>query len=67
MNLTHRVIMRRLTEVYNGTNAPYRGKEIRTTYFEREYLPGIASDKLEGEKLARPEYAARLRSYLSQD
>ena len=66
MNLTHRVIMRRLTEVYNGTNAPYRGKEIRTTYFEREYLPGIASDKLEGEKLARPEYAARLANLLGQ-
>jgi hypothetical protein len=66
MNLTHRVVMRRLTEVYNGTNGSYRGQPIRTTYFEREYLPGIASDKLKGEKLAGPEYAAKLAALLGQ-
>jgi len=45
MNLTRRVIMRRLSELYTGSNPLYRNEVIRTTYFEREYLPGIASDK----------------------
>jgi hypothetical protein len=64
MNLTHRVIMRRLTEKYSGTNSRYHGHPIRTTYFEREYLTGIASDKLEREKLARADYAAKLAALL---
>ena len=46
MNLTRRVAMHRLSEIYNGTNARFRGEMIRTIYFEREYLPGIATDKL---------------------
>jgi len=54
MNLTRRVIMRRLSELYTGSNPLYRNEVIRTTYFEREYLPGIASDKLPLESYARP-------------
>jgi hypothetical protein len=66
MNLTHRVTMRRLSEVYNGTNARFRGETIRTIYFEREYLPGIATDKLALEKYARPGYALKLASLLGR-
>jgi hypothetical protein len=66
MNLTHRVVMRRLSEKYAGANDRLRGRSIRTTYFEREYLIGIASDKLEGEKLGRLAYAARLAALLGQ-
>jgi hypothetical protein len=66
MNLTRRVAMRRLTEIYNGSNAPYRRQPIRTVYYEREYLPGIATDKLPAEKYARPGYALRLASLLGQ-
>ncbi len=51
MNMTRRVAMRRLSEIYNGTNARFRGELIRTIYFEREYLPGMASDKLPTEKV----------------
>jgi hypothetical protein len=66
MNLTHRVVMRRLTEKYTGSNTRHRGQPVRTTYFEREYLTGIASDKLEGEKLGRPEYALKLARLLGK-
>jgi hypothetical protein len=66
MNLTHRVVMRRLSERYTGTNHRHQGQLIHTTYFEREYLTGIATDKLEGEKLARPNYAAKLAALLGQ-
>ena len=66
MNLTRRVTMRRLNEHYTGTNARYRGEPIRTVYFEREYLAGIASDKLPTEKYARPGYALKLAALLGK-
>ena len=66
MNLTRRVAMRRLSEVYNGTNVRFRGEAIRTIYFEREYLPGLATDKLPLEKYARPGYGAKLAALLGR-
>jgi hypothetical protein len=39
---------------------------IRTIYFEREYLPGIATDKLPLERYVRPGYAAKLASLLGR-
>jgi hypothetical protein len=64
MNLTRRVVMRRLSEIYKGSNARYRGEPIRTTYFEREYLPGSATDKLPIERYTRPGYALKLAELL---
>jgi len=58
--------MRRLSEVYNGTNTRFRGEIIRTIYFEREYLPGIATDKLPLERYSRPGYGAKLASLLGR-
>jgi hypothetical protein len=66
MNLTRRVAMRRLSEIYNGANARFRGELIRTIYFEREYLPGIASDKLPLEKYTRPGYGLKLAALLGR-
>ncbi len=66
MNLSRRVAMRRLSEVYTGRNARYRGETIRTVYFEREYLPGVATDKISFDKYVRPEYALKLASLLGQ-
>jgi len=66
MNLTRRVAMRRLSESYNGRNDRYRGEMIRTIYFEREYLPGIATDKLPMEKYTRPGYALKLAGLLGR-
>jgi len=64
MNLTRRVTVRRLSEIYSGVNQRYRGQPIRTTYFEREYLSGIASDKLAVERYAKPGYAPKLAALL---
>ncbi len=64
MNMSRRVFMRRLTEVYQGTNPAWRGKSIRTTYFEREYVPGVATDKLQSERYARPGYALKFAHLL---
>ena len=66
MNLCRRVFMRRLNERYQGSHSSFQGQTIRTTYFEREYLPGIASDKLPLDWYARPEYAARLAPLLGR-
>jgi hypothetical protein len=66
MNLCRRVFMRRLNEIYQGSNAAYRGQVIRTTYFEREYLPGIATDKLPLDRYSRPGYAVKLAALLGQ-
>ena len=66
MNLTRRVAMRRLSEIYNGANARFRGEMIRTVYFEREYLPGIATDKLPLEKYVRPGYGPKLAALLGR-
>jgi hypothetical protein len=58
--------MRRLSEIYNGANARFRGEMIRTIYFEREYLPGIATDKLPLEEYARPGYGPKLAELLGR-
>jgi hypothetical protein len=66
MNLCRRVTMRSLSEIYLGANARYRGAAIRTTYFEREYVPGVATDKLPRERYARPGYAVKLAVVLGR-
>jgi hypothetical protein len=66
MNLPSRVVMRRLSESYDGRAGKNRGQIIRTTYFERDYLEGVASDKVLLEKLARPDYAIKLATLLGR-
>jgi hypothetical protein len=66
MNLTRRVALRHLSEIYGGTNARFRGEAIRTVYFEREYMPGIATDKLPLEKYAQAGYGPKLASLLGR-
>ena len=66
MSLPIRVVMRRFSEIYSGTNARYRGRPIRSIYFERDYLPGIATDKLPIEKYSRPGYAGTLARLLGK-
>ena len=64
MRMTRRVAMLRLSEIYNGSNPRFQGDMIRTIYFEREYLAGIASDKLPVQKYIHPGYALKLASLL---
>ena len=66
VNLPSQVMMRRLAEVYTGSNLLYRGHTVRTTYFEREYLSGIATDKLPIINYSKPDYAARLAALLGR-
>jgi len=66
MNLCRRVVMRRLNEIYQGKNERFRGQLIRTTYFEREYLAGIATDKLPLDRYSRPGYAVKLAELMGR-
>lgn len=66
MNLVRRILVRRLTETYRGTNSRFQGATIRTAYFERDYLPGIATDKLPAERYTRSGYALAFARLLGQ-
>jgi hypothetical protein len=66
MHLPGRIIIRRVSEIYDGKNAGSRGEMIRTSYAERDYIPGIATDKLPSAKLAQEEYALRLARLLGK-
>lgn len=66
MVLPGRVIKRRLTERYTGIQERYRNQRIRTTYFERDYIQGIATDKLPTDRYSRPGYALRLATLLGK-
>lgn len=66
MNLPRRVNMHRLSEVYNGKNVAYRGQLIWATYFERDYVYGIATDKLSKSKFSNAVYAERFARLLGR-
>jgi len=66
MNLCRRFFMRRLTEIYRGKNDLFCGQPIRSTYFERDYVPGIATDKLPLDRYTRPGYALKMAQLLGE-
>jgi hypothetical protein len=66
MNLSRWTSTRKLAERYSGRQKHLEGLIIRTTYFQREYIRGIASDKLHPGKLKNDEYALRLARLLGR-
>jgi len=56
MNLPKRLGYGHFTEKYRGANE-YNGVAVRTAYFVRGYLPGIASDKIPRAKYRNPAFA----------
>lgn len=58
MALPKRVGYGHFTEKYRGANR-YNGASIRTAYFSRAYVPGIASDKVPPIRFRNPSFAAR--------
>jgi hypothetical protein len=57
MSLPARLIARKLCEPYLGRNDQYQGTMIWSTYFERDYVTGVATDKTSAGKLADDKYA----------
>jgi hypothetical protein len=64
MNLIVRVTTRKLTERYDGINPNAAGQFIWSTYFERDYIPGIATDKIPLARYANPLYCDRLAALM---
>ena len=57
MNLPERLVVGRITEKYTGGSKAYSGVTVRTCYFARAYVPGVASDKIPPAKFRNPAYA----------
>ncbi len=64
MNLSPRMTTRKIGEHYQG--ARYDGQPIWSTYFERDYLPGLASDKIPGNRFIQPVYSIKFAELLGK-
>ena len=56
MNLPHRVGFGQVTEKYHGLNQ-YNGTPVRAYYYARDYVTGVASDKVPPERFRNPAFA----------
>ena len=59
MNVPLRVAAKKVSECYSGTNTEHRGAVVGSPYIEREYIRGIATDKISGFRFVDEEFAAR--------
>lgn len=66
MNLPTQMTTHKIVERYQGSNGHYFGRLIWATYFEREYIRGVASDKILPSRYLSAEYSLRLARLLGQ-
>ena len=64
MNLPPRITTRKINEHYQGYH--YDGQQIWSTYFERDYLPGIATDKIPRSRFQNILYSLRFAELLGR-
>lgn len=57
MQLPPRISVCRLSEIYRGSNQYYHGTRIWTTYLERDFIKGIATDKIPASMLEEEDFA----------
>ncbi len=57
MNLPSRVLARKISERYEGTQTACKGITIWSPYFERDYIHGIATDKMPHHKFDDDRFA----------
>lgn len=66
MRLLARIIPRKIIESYNGRQQRYLGSRIWSPYFERDYIRGIATDKIPPARFENQEFALRFAALLGQ-
>ena len=66
MPLPVRMDARTVPETYFGTNTAYHGTRIWATYYEREFINGLATDKIPAPRLSDPAFALRVARLLGQ-
>ena len=64
MNLPPRITTRKIGEHYYGPH--HNGQQIWSTYFERDYISGIATDKIPRSRFQNPDYALRFGDLLGR-
>ena len=64
MNLTPRITAHTIPETYTGKQWEARGVTVWSTYFEREYIAGIATDKIPKCCFENDQYAIRFAALL---
>ena len=65
MNLPRRLGYGHFTERYRG-KSEYNGVAVRTAYFIRSYVPGVASDKVPPAKFRNPAFALRFAELMGE-
>ena len=66
MNLPARVTARKLSERYHGKQGGYHGTTIWSTYFQRDYIRGVATDKIPAGCLRNEAFALALARLLGR-
>lgn len=66
MNLSPKIQTRKLAERYSGRQRHLEGATIRSTYFQRDFIEGLSSDKMPPGKLRNADYAIKLAKLLGQ-
>ena len=66
MNLPARTTAKRISERYSGPRRDMHNAMIWSPYFERDYIRGMATDKIPPQKLANAAFASRLARLLGQ-
>jgi hypothetical protein len=66
MNLPQRIATRNISERYHGSRPEYDGQMIWSTYFERDYIPGIATDKIPRTRFQDPSYGLKFAELLGR-
>lgn len=66
MNLGGPITVGKVSEIYQGGAHNARHRRIWTTYFERDYVRGIASDKVPRSRFESPEYKRRFAQLLGR-
>jgi len=66
MNLPKKFFTGRIRETYSGNNPVGKGRRIWVVYFERDYVNGVASDKLADKYYERDAFNVKLAKLLGQ-
>ena len=66
MNMPQQTTAKRISERYTGSRRDLHGSLIWSPYFERDYIRGMATDKIPPQRLADAAFASRLARLLGQ-
>lgn len=66
MNITPRLSAFKVRETYTGSQKGYQRSTIWSTYFERDYVGGVATDKLPAHRFADADFAREFARLLGK-